>query len=278
MVSRRAILVLVSFLALVLNSVFLVFLVRQPHNGYGTEMASLELAGILQDSSSSFIRTLRGWWRHYFQLASVSRENDRLQAALEKARFQNHRMHELELENARLRRLLQLDLPKDHGMVTAEVIARNPSAWFHGFIVNCGRADGIQTGCPVMTPDGAVGVVVSVSRHYAKVQTLMDPGCAIDGMAQHSRARGMVKAADAGALGFVYFLRRNSVAVGEKILTSGMDGIFPKGILVGTVADIQDRPESLFRRIKIDSPVDTETLEEVMILKSPPKPADLFAR
>ena len=114
-----------------------------------------------------------------------------------------------------------------------------------------------------------VGVVVEASGHYAKVLLLIDPNSAVDALVQSTRARGIVKGAGEGVCVFDYVLRKHAVSVGDTVVSSGLDGIFSKGLRVGRVSEIVRQNAGIFQKVSVTPYVDFEILEEVFIISNP---------
>jgi rod shape-determining protein MreC len=205
-------------------------------------------------------------WKDYFFLVSTAHENRILREKLDQAIEENNRRREIEQENQRLRKLLAF---KQHIAVTsvaAEVIGKDPSAWFRSLIIDKGSADGLSVGLPVVTPQGIAGQTIEVSEHYAKIMLIIDRNSAVDALVQRTRARGVVKGDSADRCRLEYVLRKHEVKVGDIIVSSGFDGVYPKGLRIGEVADVNQSGFEIFLGVTIAPYVDFEKLEEVLVL------------
>ena len=123
---------------------------------------------------------------------------------------------------------------------------------------------------PVVVAEGIVGQVMDVSDRYAKVLLLIDQDSAVDALVQRSRARGVIKGDDEGRCTFQYVLRKDDIGVGDIVVSSGLDGVFPKGLRVGHVSEVVRRNAGLFQDVVITSFVDFEKLEEVLVVLTEP--------
>ena len=147
------------------------------------------------------------------------------------------------------------------------MISRDPSAWYKTVILDKGKDDGVQKGFAVVIPEGVVGQVMEVSAHYSKVLLIIDPNSAVDTLVQRTRARGVIKGESSGRCVFKYVLRKYDIKVGDRVVSSGLDGVFPKGLPIGTVQRIESQPGDLFyKRIEVQPTVDIHKIEEVLIV------------
>lgn len=234
----------------------------------GADGLGIAVVGPLQEAMTQTLRTSRDIWRHYFALVNVSRQNAYLDQALRDSRERGSHYSEIELANQRLRNLLNFKKTIQRQVLAAEVIAKDPSPWFKSVVIDKGRDHGLRRGLPVVVAEGVVGQVVDVSGHYAKVLLVIDQNHAVDGLVQRTRARGIVKGDPAGQCIFDYLLRKYDIQVGDTIVTSGLDGVFPKGLPVGRVSALIPEGTGIFQQVYAAPFVDFETLEEVLVLLS----------
>lgn len=239
---------------------------RRPYPGHGPGRVAISIVAPFQQLIVSTTRFSRRVWDHYFYLATVAQENDRLRKELHKASLQKNRLEETDLANRRLRRLLGLTRRIDRPMIAAEVVGKDPSPWFQSVLVSKGRSDGVARGMPVVGPEGVVGVVVEAAAHYAKVMLITDPNSAVDALIQDSRARGIIKGGTSGRCAFKYVLRKHDLRVGDKVVSSGMDGVFPKGLPIGRVNEIIKQDAGIFQQVTVTPIEDFERLEEVLVI------------
>jgi rod shape-determining protein MreC len=205
-------------------------------------------------------------WEHYFYLVSAAKENEELKLALRQAIEKNNECIETELSNQRLRTFLNFQKTMTNDIIAAQVIGKDPSPWFKSLIVDKGFVDGVKKGLPVIIPEGAAGQIIEVTKHYSKVLLLIDRNSAIDALAQRTRARGIIRGSSDGRFFFQYVLRNYEIQEGETVLSSGLDGVFPKGLRVGQVKSITQKNSSIFQEVLVIPFVDFENLEEVMIV------------
>jgi rod shape-determining protein MreC len=166
----------------------------------------------------------------------------------------------------RLQKLLELKESLPPPTMTAEIIGKDPSLWFRTLTINRGSSDGVQKGMPVVTVEGVVGQVLTSSPNYSKVLLATDPNSAIDIITQKTRVQGIVKGLGREAFALHYVLKSAVVEKGDYVLTSGLGGVFPKGLMVGTVSDIKKSRRGMFQDIEIEPAVDFSQLEYLIII------------
>jgi rod shape-determining protein MreC len=242
---------------------------RIPSHGVG-RIALIFVApvqGVVTDS----IRALKSTWYTYFAHISAAQENVRLKRELRQAEARISRFHEIELANIRLRRLLDFKINLGGQAVAAEVVGKDPSPWYRTVIINKGSSDGLRKGLPVSVPEGVAGQVTDVSAQYAKVMLIIDRNSAVDAFVQRTRARGIIKGESTLSCVFQYALRKDEVKVGDEIVASGLDGVYPKGMPIGEVTGVVKRAAGIFQEVTVTPHVDFEKLEEALVILTPQK-------
>lgn len=222
-----------------------------------------------QKQFTSFVQTVKDTWNQYFFLVSTAKENQRLKKALGQSLEQLNGCSETALANDRLRHLLGFEDEIPRPMIAARVVGKDPSPWSKTVIVDKGVRDGVRQGAPVVIPEGIAGVIVQASARYSKVLLLIDPNSAVDALVQKTRARGIVKGGGAGFCVFDYVLRKHEISVGDTVVSSGLDGVFPKGLRVGRISEIVRQNAGIFQKVSVTPYVDFEILEEVFIISQP---------
>ena len=192
--------------------------------------------------------------------ARAEREHQRLATQL-----QGHR--EIRAENERLRRLLEMREALAPRSVTARVIGARMDANERIVVVDRGADDGVVEDLPVVTWGGAVGKTLTVARDFTKVRLLNDPSSGVGGLIQRSRAQGTVAGTvDGERLEMLYVPRFADSIHGDRVVSSGMDGIFPAGFGIGRIVSIRVSPAAGTQTIQLEPEIDYRTLEEVLIL------------
>jgi rod shape-determining protein MreC len=209
-------------------------------------------------------------WHEYVDLRNVQQENRRLR---QEAGVLSRRIEQLEeqtLETQRLQRLLALREVPQAQSLTARVSGKDATNWFKTILVDRGGLDGVRRNQAVVAPDGLVGRVVEVTPASAKVQLLTDPVSAVGGLVQRTRVTGIISGNLGEGTRVRYLPLMADVAVGDLVVTSGMGGVFPKGIPIGRITTVERRSGALFQDATLQPTVDLSRLEEVLILTSPP--------
>lgn len=226
---------------------------------------ALESLGSAQVVFSQATRFASSFWRHYIDLVGVSQENDRLQQEIRSYAALNAEYREAVATNVRLSQLLDLKQSIDDPTLTAHVIGRDPALWFKTLTIDRGISSGVKKGMPVITVEGVVGQIINVSPRYSKVLLATDPNSAVDAIIQRSRTLGIIKGDNLGYR-LEYVLKENEVAVDDLIVTSGMGGVFPKGLPIGQVTDVGKSKRGMFHTITVRPAVEFRDLEYVTII------------
>jgi len=250
------------FVALVLIS----FHVGKRRSWTLVEQAVIEMTAPVQKFIRKSAETVESVWLKYFSLVDLREENARLKKERDELRMQNDLYRELVSTHGRLRELLQFKESLRSPMVAAQVIGRDPTGWFESILIDKGSQAGLRLNMPVVDARGVVGRLVAVSPHYAKVLLLIDQNSAVDCLVQRSREKGILKGLPSRLCRLHYVSRAADVAVGDKIVTSGMDRIFPKGLPVGEVLEVVDTPWEFFKDVRVKPSADFSKLEEVLVL------------
>jgi len=205
-------------------------------------------------------------WSGYVDLVGARRDNQQLQERVAALESELLRLGELERENARLAELLAFRARLQGIAYGARVIARDPGPLSMTVTIDRGARDQIRRGMAVLAPQGVVGQIGDASHTAARVVLLTDHNSGIDAIVQRSRARGIVQGGMDGSCHMNYLSRDADVAVGDRVLTSGLDGIFPKGVLVGEVVEVSRRHRGLLQAAVVRPSVALDRLEEVLVV------------
>ncbi|MFO7861693.1 MAG: rod shape-determining protein MreC [Desulfosalsimonas sp.] len=272
MFSKKTMVAAGAIILIVLNGIVFSFnYIRKSSFQAAAVETALFFVSPVQEAVTGVIDTGEGIWRQYFYMVGAARENQNLRRDLARARQRIHELKELEKTNQRLTRLVDFHAGSALEMQAAEVVAKDPSPWYHTVIINKGRAHGVKRASPVVVPDGVVGQVIDLSERYAKVLLIIDRNSAVDALVQRTRARGVsIGSADQGCR-FEFVLRKQDIEVGDQIITSGLDGIYPKGLRLGWVSKVIRRNSGIFQEIQITPNVNFHKLEEVLVVLDPPE-------
>lgn len=226
----------------------------------------VEVTAPLQNFFSKTIDGVEGTWLKYFALLDVREENEALIRKIDLLRMEAAHYREMAAASMRLQDLLQFKERIPWPVKEAQVIGRDPSGWFESVIIDQGKNAGLEMNMPVVDARGVVGRLVSVSPNYSKVLLIIDQNSAVDSLVQRSREKGIVKGLSGGLCKLDYVVKTGDVAVGDRVVTSGMDRVFPKGLPVGEVVDVQDMAWEFFRNVKVKPMVDFSKLEDVLVI------------
>ena len=227
----------------------------------------------LQMSLHALGAAIRNLQLHYVDFKDLWNENQALKEQVAVLEAERNRLFEAKLANDRLTELLEIRTRILRESVAATVISNSASSWFRTITVDKGTAAGIHQGMAVITPRGVVGKVVSVDDGTAKVMLLTDHKSGLDIITQRTRVRGIVSGSVDGEPIVKYMGRNEDVRPGDRLITSGLDGTFPKGLLVGTIVDVADDGPGLFQRVRVSLAVDPLVMEEVLFISDKPRPA-----
>ena len=212
-------------------------------------------------------RTAFGLWSTYLDWKNVRAENIRLREEVQRLRVEGLRVEDVVGENARLRRLLALQEGFPITTLSGEIIAREWGGWVRSLTVNRGRRDNIARLAAVIAPEGLVGRVVDVRPGSAIVQVLTDPASTVGAHVVRTRTPGIVEGDPRGTLRFKFLAREGAgIQVDDVIVTSGLGGLFPRGIPIGRVRAIDDRGSAMFHYALLSPVVDFARIDEVLLL------------
>ena len=221
----------------------------------------------LSDGASSITRD-------YFELVHVREENAHLRDELAKVKSDQARLAELQVENQHLAELVALKDALGANAIAANVIGSDATGVSRTLVLASGSDDGLRPGLAVLANQGVVGKIIAVSPHASRVLLIDDHNSALDGFDQRTRARGIVAGLVEGGVILKYADRSQDIRIGDTIVTSGLDGIFPRGLLVGTIRNVRREGPGLFLGVRIAPAVDFRELEQVLILTQPPPHLD----
>ncbi len=270
MFSKKLVLIIGVIVLIAVNIIVLSVNSRR-YTSFGLERVAISFVSPFQELITRTIRFTKDIWQHYFALVAVARENQILRNELNQASENSNLWHETELANARLRNLLDFQKNITEQIVAAEVIGKDPSTWFKTVIIDKGKADGLTKGLPVVMPQGIAGQVIETANHYSKVMLIIDRNSAVDALVQRTRARGIIKGESTDQCRLDYVLRKKDVRIGDIIVSSGSDGVYPKGLRIGRVSEVIEHDADIFHEVFITPFVDFEKLEEVLVVIDVPK-------
>lgn len=237
-----------------------------PSSWNPVEQAIIEITAPVQKVMTEATAAVTRLWEGYFFFVGLREENLRLREQVEKLSMDNNRYKEILSAYERLTHLLEFRESLPGKVVASRVIGRDPTGWFESIIIDKGRSAGIRLNMPVVHSFGVVGRVVSVSWNYSKVLLIIDQNSSVDCLIQSTRERGMFKGVSADRCRLDYVTRSTTAQPGDKVVTSGLGGVFPKGLPLGEIVSIAEMPGGLFKEIQVQPAVDFSKLEEVLVV------------
>ena len=226
----------------------------------------LEVAVPVQDVVAAPVDGVRAMWAEYGDLRGVREENQRLHSRLAELEEANLQYREALVASGHLQQIAAMRDDFEIPMLPTEVVGLDVMPWFRSVLVDRGGAHGVRAGNPVITAEGVVGLVTATSRHAAKTMLLLDRQSAIDGIVQRTRARGIVRGRGTDQLAFEFVVRGGDVEVGDIVITSGLGGVYPKGLRIGEVGELLDPGGGLLQTATLRSAVDFGRLEQVFVM------------
>jgi len=220
----------------------------------------------LQIAAQGTVHWLTGLRENYDTLAGFRAENERLRQRIQNLEIERQKLLEAQASNNRLKQLLDLRSQLSGTPITASIIANSATSWFKSCVLDKGISDGVRKGMAVVTPLGVVGQVVAVTARTAKVLLLTDANSGIDVLVQRTRSRGIVSGSLENGVLLKYVKRSEDIQEGDRLITSGTDGVFPKGMMVGTVIKVSKQHIGLFQSIEVLPAVQSARVEEVLVV------------
>jgi rod shape-determining protein MreC len=205
-------------------------------------------------------------WDGYISLVNVRRENERLHASIKELGSHLAAGDEALLENQRLDKLLNMKGSIKPPTLAATVVGEDVSSWFRTLLIDRGASSGLRVGMAVLAADGVVGQVVKVASDTSRVLLLTDHASGIAATIQRSRARGVVKGKGEGLCSLEFTTREEDVKVGDLVVTSGIGGVYLKGLPIGEVTMVKRGQYGIFQTVTIRPSVNIAHLEELLVV------------
>ncbi len=216
------------------------------------------------------ISTVRGkavyLWSTYIDLVDVKSENEKLKGEVTKLRQDTIALVEKELENRRLRKLLLLKTRSEFPTLVAQIIADDAVGWYKTIIINKGTEDGLAPDMPVVVPEGVLGKVAKTASEVSRVTLLSDPNLSLDCRILRTRDRAVLNGALKKGCLLRYISLNSDIKPGDQVITSGLDGVFPKGLTVGTVESVRKGVDGLFLEAQVKPAANFGEVEEVLVI------------
>jgi rod shape-determining protein MreC len=226
----------------------------------------LEITSPFQKAVTYSTQALGDLIDSYVFLFNLKRENFALKRKVAKLEEENNLLREQAITSERLRNLLHFSTKVSRPMLPAQIIGVDPSSWFRTIVIDRGTKHGVKRGMPVVSPEGIVGYVLQTSSHSAKILLVIDFNSSVDALIQRSRAKGVVEGNGESLCRLKYAPRTQDIQPGDTVVTSGLGGRYPKGLLVGKISKVDKKSYGLFQQAEIVPSVDFAKLEEVFVI------------
>jgi len=263
---------LLLFLLLGLNLVLMSSRVRGPRQDSVLEEAILTLCAPILKAAAWVSGGLDAGWNGYVTLIGVERQNRELRSERDILAGRAAEGEEARREVDRLRALLELREQVEYPSLAARVISRGAGGTPMILLLDRGANEGIALHQSVVTPRGVVGKIIESAHGVSKVQTILDPNAGVAALIQRTRVQGVLVGEGTGRCRLEFVSRLSNVEVGDVVVTSGLDQIHPKGIILGVVTSLGE-DEGLTRMVEVQPEIDFTRLEEVLVLQAGPSPA-----
>lgn len=264
---KRYLVVLLTGIGILAALIF--FSVNIPRNreANSLERGVLTLLSPVLHPAARLSGTLEDVWDGYLRLIDTQRENLRLREDIRALNTRLLEMQEALQSNQRLERLLEMKKNLKPATVAASVVGEDSTSWFRTLVINRGSSSLVRDGMAVIAADGVVGQTIKVAGEAARVLLLTDHSSGISATIQRSRARGVVKGKGEMLCSLEFATREEDVKVGDLVITSGIGGVFPRGVPIGEVTMVKRGEYGIFQTVSIRPSVNLAHLEEVLVVE-----------
>ena len=260
----------VGWLFMTVTVMHLILISAQVQTRRGVPMLEEAIFGSMaevQRVATGGIGEARGFWQNYLNLRQTGRENESLKQRVSQLEVALQRERALAGQTRVLQEMLDLKAETPFVTTPAMVIASGASPEFRTMTLDKGSSQGLATDMAVLAPAGVVGRVILPTPRAAKVQLIIDRNAAAAGLVERSRAQGVVVGTGSDRMRFEYVPGTADLKVGDRVVTSGMDGIYPKGFVLGQIESIE-RSAGEFSNVLIRPAVNLSALEAVLVVTS----------
>ncbi len=231
-----------------------------------TQTISLNLFSPFLSFFSKLGTTTQRFFEGLFYFKKIQRENERLKKEIAFLKKKNLELKEMEAENVRLKKLLKFKEKTSYQVIFGSVIGSSLGEGEETVLIGRGFKDGVRKNFPVVVNEGLVGQIVSVSRDASVVRLIIDVKSGIGAQIVETRETGLLEGAVGEKLELNFIPKKSKVKKGDSVITSGLGGIFPKGLFIGKVIEVREVPYRLDKKIIVKPEVNFRKLEEVLII------------
>ena len=248
----------------------LILISRQMHDPEGETYFRKSVIAIMspfQVTVTAVVGSVTGLWDEYLSIRGVKKENTKLREEINTLRTEVQELREELFRAGLLEEFAEYSLETGLKGIAARVIGESPDPWTRTIVVNRGHAEGVRNGSPAIMPEGLVGRVIEVSGHSSVVRLIVDRSSRVPVLVSRSRARAILEGENSGTCQLKYLDRTEDILEGDVIITSGLANRFPRGVEVGTVAQVIRKEHGLYQYAKILPNAPLSRLEDVLILE-----------
>jgi len=228
----------------------------------------ITIAAPFQSGANAIIGGVTGVWDDYLFLFGTRAENTKLREDVNLLTSEVQKLREELYRAGRLKEFSEYRFETGFTGMAAQVIGESPDPWTRTIVINRGSEEGLKRNLPVVTPDGLVGSVVETSDHSSIVRLIVDRSSRVPVLVSRSRARAILEGESSGTCQLKYLDRTEDVQEGDIVITSGLAGIYPRGIEVGTITQILTKSHGLYQYAKVLPKAPINRLEDVLIIRT----------
>jgi rod shape-determining protein MreC len=225
-----------------------------------------EIVSPMQQGISAGQKSVNDLVDNYLRIVKTNQENHKLKERLSQLENDLFNLEEVRRENFRLKQMLAYSEEISQKKILAQVIGWDSANQFKVLRLNKGSDDGIQIMSPVITHKGLVGYVYRMTRHYADVLTILDSNNRVDVIVERTRTHAIVEGIYNFSCALKYVNKNEPIELGDRLITAGVGGIYPKGIKVGIISSIEKETTGMTLDVEVTPSVDFHKLEEVLVL------------
>ena len=256
------------YFSIVATFIVLFFLMYQTYNEQGTsrfQMAVQTITYPVQTSVQAVVSTIKNTWNSYINLIEVNEENKLLKQQLLNMEEKLNQHIENSVQFFRLRSQLLFAQKKARNEIFSEIIGESADNTHQIRLINRGSNQLLQRNYIVIRKEGLVGRIQSVSPYQSSVQLIIDHRSRVPALIQRNRVRGLIYGTHDG-MEMRQINQHAKIKIGDRVISSGLGNLYPKGILIGWVSGIQHKSHELFKTARLDSAVDFNQIEEVFAI------------
>ena len=245
---------------------FFLFNLRKPYSTSPAQESVFSLSSVVHKTANTILSFPVDLWQKYVYLLNTEEKNRILIEQNKSLRQENILLRETAIANKRLRTLLDFKEKTPLRLLAAEVVSVDTSLYFKTVFIDKGENDGVKKDLAVITPSGVVGKIFKTSPSSSMVMLLIDQNFALDTLIQNTRTRAVVEGLGISKCKLKYVLFSEPASLGDLVVSSGLEGVFPKGLLIGEIVHIAGKTAAIFQDITVEPMVEFDKLEEVFIV------------